>query len=194
LRYLRYPFKRKVIVGGIAVLVAGVFAATAAAAGNPHLESATAGMAGPTVTSPGTIAWKADLTVPFQVAGLGNNPGITVSLSADSAVSIINTHAGSLTVNQTGGNGSSITLMNDVINGPVALSQNAIGASASFTSDRNGTAFGTVSIPTEIDLTAITSACIHASWTHISLTVGTTTVSLPNVSQTYDPTGTACPT
>ena len=186
----RHSFRRNFVIGGIVALVVGVFAATAAAA-NPHVESATASMAAPTVTSPGEIAWNAGLNVPFQLAGLGKNSGVAVTLSAVGAVRIVNTHAGSLTVNQgTAGSGSSITLLNDVFTGSVTLTQ--FDVSPNLTTDKNGAALGTLTVPTEIDMSSITSACIQVAWTSITLTVGGSAVSLPDVSQTYDPTGTAC--
>lgn len=182
-------FRRFFVIGALLGALAAIFAATAAAAA-PHIESATASMNAPTVTSPGTIAWDATLQVPFQIAGLGNAKAATVSLSATGGVSVTNTTAGNLAINQQGGSGSSISISNSHLTS-VALSQ--LITTATFTADKNGTAFGTLTIPTEIDLSSITSACIQASWTNITLTLGGNTLHLPNLSQTYDPTGTACP-
>jgi hypothetical protein len=66
---------------GLVVLVGAASLAVPAKAENPHLVSVAATIGNPSFISP-SLTWDSGLTVPFRIAGLGNNPGLQVSLNA----------------------------------------------------------------------------------------------------------------
>jgi len=137
--------------------------------------------------------------VPFKVAGLGNNTGLTATLTAMITLSVAQvtaTGANSITINQgyTLPSGLTITGSQRVDPGPGSnfLSIHVFQTTTTLTSDKNGNVTGTLTIPGSIDASTPGSECVQVSWTDITLTIGSLTVHLPDVVGQYDSTGSFC--
>jgi hypothetical protein len=184
---------RRLVVGLAAVIVVGVLAGVAGAA-NPHFVPASASFAGPTVNGPGDIQWDATMSVPFRLAGLGKNAGVTVSLTAKSVIAITEYGGGGTFVSDQGGTADDFGYDGIGIVDPVVLSINQHVETDTLTSDKNGNVSGTLTLPATLS-TVVTgggSECVIVSWTNITLTAGGVTASVPDLSRQYDSTGTAC--
>jgi len=149
------------------------------------------------IVSSGNLTWDASLDVPFKVAGLGKNAGLTVTLTAHlSTGAAADAAAGqSMTLSVAFGNPNEPgNFCGGGAGGPgggsFACQRSLV---ATLTSDKNGHVTGTLTIPGAIDITGAASMCARVSWTLITLTFGSQSVALPDVSDQFNTPGASCP-
>jgi hypothetical protein len=185
---------------GVLVLAGVGSLAAPADAANPHLVSADATMSDPIVIAPGDVTWDTGLDVSFKVAGLGENDGLTATLTA---ILVFSAHVEASTgLNSITGNLGFIPETGLVLilewtatppRGEPFIDINLFAATATLTSDKNGNVTGTLTIPGQIDASIPDNrACVQVSWLLITLTIGSITVALPDVSDQFDSTGSFC--
>lgn len=194
---MRHLLRRTVVVGLLTVAGTGIVASTAAAA-HPHFVSTSATVAAPDVTAPANLTWDTSLVVHFKVAGLGNNQGVTVGLNASgtgfanvvcgapggtavAAVEVAATQTATASAGASCLDGTSVT----------ATATESTGEPVTLSSDKNGNVSGTLTLSadTTVDSSPAGTACAYIDWTGITLTVGSTTVNLPDVTRKYDNSG-----
>lgn len=184
---------------GVAMLAAVVSLGVPLNAANPHLVSADPTTGIPVFLSPGNVTWDNGLTVPFKIAGLGNNPGLDVKLNARLGLFIgvkATTALNSVVAHQgfTLPSGFAVTISANITSpGSFATTLQLSQANPTLSSDKNGQVSGTLTIPGLITASLPDNlACIKLSWTQVTLTFNGQTVALPDVSRQFDSTGTFC--
>ena len=184
---------------GTVMLVAVASLGTSVNAANPHLVSADSTTGDPIFLSPGNVTWNTGLTVPFKIAGLGNNPGLQVKLNARLDLSIglrATTALNSVVVNTgyTNPSGFNATVTaTSTAPGSFSLALAFSQTNPTLTSDKNGQVSGTLAIPGVINATIPDNrACIRYSWTQVTLTINGQAVALPDVTRQFDSNGSSC--
>jgi hypothetical protein len=77
--------------------------------------------------------------------------------------------------------------------GSANASINCFRTTATLTSDKNGHVTGTLTFPGDVQGSIPDNlACAQVSWTQITLTFGSQSVALPDVSGQFDSTGSFC--
>lgn len=190
---MRDLFRRTAVVGLLALGGAGLLAASAAGA-NPHFVSASATVAAPNVTAPANLTWDASLVVHFKVAGLGHNHGLTASLAASGtgfAQAACGVTAGRASASVSLGPDFAMNETDPCSVPDYLADQVERSGSATLSSDKNGNVTGTMTLPAEIDVSTPpgSMACAYVDWTGITLTVGSISVNLPDVTGKYDNSG-----
>jgi hypothetical protein len=170
---------------GVLVLASAWSLAAPADAADPHLVSADTTINDP-VVSPGHLTWDTSLDAPFRVAGLGKNEGLTVTLNAKANIGVSN-----IGVNPKAQ--ACVESACATASARLSVDLSVLGnTSAMLTSDENGNVTGTLTIPSNLSTSPITLTCAQASWTLITFTFGSQTVTLPDVLRQFDSTGSAC--